>query len=535
MKIKKNTKRFTQKKVSNYDFKWIIIIASALIAVVMGILIVLAISSYKNSYVSYVDGKGIRDYEYKMFLNTKVSEMEEEAQGDDEEFSSDDFWTDEKKTEAEQAALEDVRAWQAKYLLALDNGCKLTKAEEEAVESEINYYIYYYQQMYSQYGIDTSSILSMLGIEDLDQTYAFQKKQKVISKYAEKLMDAMTEDELYFTDENDVKTTGNEAIVAKYNSDIATYRKVELTSYLVLKATSGVEQPTVVEDPGDAPADKEETSEEYLAWQSEKEAYEQYLADVENYSVALQEAVFENAEMREKVSAIYEALKANGKYTGEGVKEYQESEDAEAAPKSYTDATLKDLAKSEGALYSETEGVNKFSGDPTETTDLLTKYATSLDWTDDTRTAVTYTEAKAETNEEDASAPKTYTLEDNAEAAEDTENAEDTETEDEDLEYPNDYTTSALNELKFFEDDTYFYITMCTNIYDINTDTSMEEDTENSDNNSVRFNVVDDLKEAKVEDDLDALVEKDAKRFQNKKIRNKVIKTVSESVFSSAS
>jgi len=510
-----NKKRPTQKKVASYDTKLIAIIAIAVIVVIGVIVGILVTNSILNMYVCKVNGKGIRDYEYEYFLEVVVNDMETEAKEaleDSTKFDSTAFWTAEKQTEAKQKALDDTVDWFSRYLLAVDKGYALTSTEKSNVASNVEYQIYYYYQLYTAYGlsVDYSTVMSYLGISDLEQYEEIMYKYATIEKYKAALEDSYKVEDLYFTDDKDVKTEGEEAIYAKYNSDVNTYRRVKMTSLLVAKESLPT-APTAVENPGDAP-EAEETSEEYLAWKTNKESYDKYLEELETYNKNLDDANTANADILAKVQAMFDAFKAGNKYTGSGVAKLDtENKDEDGNTikeiKQYEEATIETIAETEGESYSDTKGVYSFTGDYTTLSNILSKFALSIDWTDDTRTAVASKLVEAEAEEEEES----------EESEEKTEKV--------------DYTISALGEYKFFEDDDYYYITRLDNILDINT--SREEEVESDDEEdtteteiSVRATVINDLEDAKAEDEIDAGVKANASKFEVKNKKNDVISKI---------
>ncbi len=513
--IKKSTKRFTQKKVASYDTKLIAIIVAVILAITAIIVTILIVNTALNSYVAHVNKKGVRDYEYKYFLKGVVSDMQTEAQealDEDTEFDAAAFWTDEKKDEAEKKALDDVVEWESQYLVAVDKGFKLTKEEETNLRTNIEYEIQYYFQLYQQYGMASSyaDIMAMMGIDDLEEYEAIMCKYATISKYTDDLSGSYKLDDLYFTDKDGNKTTGEAAITAKYNSDPEEFRRVQMRTLVIEKADEPV-KPTEVKDPGEAP-NSDETSEEYIAWKSNKDKFDKYKTDLETYNTKKEQYDKDNAEFEAKVEAMYEALKNNGKFTGKGFADVDTGEkDAEGnavtAPKDYTDATLEDIAGTEGVYYKDTKGLYSFMGCVDDATDVLSKYAVSLEWADDARTSI-----------------KSILTEATAEKAEDAENAE------EDA-FDNDYTTSKLKELKLIEDDQYYYITECENILDINT--SREEaptDSESTEDLSVRAVIFQQLAAEKAQDVLNENVKANASKFEAKKLRPKVMREELNSV-----
>lgn len=117
---KSNTKKL-KKKVSNYDDRLIKIIAISLAVVVAAIVTIVCVGAYSDSYVFKVDGNRVMDYEYEYFLGITMEEMQEDAE------DTKAFWTDEKKAEAVNKAIEDAREWKAEYILSKKAGFGMSK------------------------------------------------------------------------------------------------------------------------------------------------------------------------------------------------------------------------------------------------------------------------------------------------------------------------------------------------------------------------------------------------------------------------
>ena len=530
-------KRPTPKKVSTFDTKIIWIVVIAILVITAGVVAAVLIDADARSFVGTVDGKRVPSFEYRLFLESAVYEMTEEAEAE-EGYDADAYWTEEKRQEACDKAITDAAEFYGEYRLAVKNGCDLTKEEKTNVSNNLNYTINLYYQYYSSNGgnYTIDQIIQMatranITYDELGSYEKFLYKQAAISKYLEKLQGTYAVGDLYYKDEAGNKTSsGEDAILAEYNANRDDYRRIELTSLVIGKETAPV-KPTEVTKP-EEPEDKTETSAEYVQYQTNLAAYEKYVEDLAKYEEDLKAYNEKLEETRARVSEIYDSLLKNGKYTGKGVTEVatgekdEEDNDVKAVP-DYTDATLEDIAAKEGALYASDKGAHTYSGTPASG-DFLAGFAHSLEWEDEDRTAVVSTLVNSGDDEaekdvpagedegdadagEDAAAEETELPEDTL--GEDTETGDketgdaetgdaetgDAETGDKetgdaetgDIEtgddseapaYVYDYTIVSITEngafketeIKLFEDDEYFYITKCTGILDI--DTSTEEE-----------------------------------------------------------
>ena len=540
-------KRPTPKKVSKFDTKIILIIVIAVAVITAAIVAAVLIDADSKSYVGYVDGKRVPVLEYRIFLDDAVAEMESEADEADENFSASTYWTADKQAEAQEHALKEVAEFNGKYRLAVKNGCNLSKQEKTNIKNNLNYYINIYYQMYgSSYSVD-QIVKLVTGVnvtyDELDEYCKYANKLAAIEKYRDKLEETYKVEDLYFKDDDgNVKSNGEQAVLDEYNKHIDDYRRINLTSLVFAKPGSKPTEPTKVTEPTE-PENKDETSEEYVEYKTKKDAYDKYVKDLEEYNKKLEEWNQKCDEIETKVKAIFDALLKDGKYTGKGIAEVATGEkdadgnDIKAVP-DYTDATLEDIAAKEGVLYASAKGANTFSGTPSST-DLLGKFANSLQWTDDTRKAVksTLTEKtddKTEEGDEEG---------DKEEGEKENENP----VEKPDLEpYGNDYNLESVTDdsgnfketkLKLFQDDSRYYITKCTGILDINTSTEDEpaEDENSSATLSVRTVVLNNLKSLKSDDDTSKEVADAGAKYELTKKNNKAVKIIDKAKFESVS
>ena len=581
-------KRPTRKKVSSFDTKiiWIAVIAIAVIAA--GVLAAVLIDADARSYVGKVDGKRVPAFEYKLFLESAVAEMTEEAQNE-ENYDAETYWTAEKQQEACDKAIKDAAEFYGEYRVAVKNGCELTKEEKTNVSNNLNYTINLYYQYYSSNGgnYTIDQIVQMatranITYNDLGNYEKFLYKQAAISKYIEKIEDGYKVDDLYYKDADGNKTqTGEAAILEEYNANRDSYRRINLTTLAVKKETAPV-KPTEVKEP-EEPEDKTETSAEYVQYLENKRLYENYLNDLKKYEEDLKEYNEKAEELAKKVNEIYDSLLKNGKYTGKGLTEVATGEkdendnDITALP-DYTDATLEDIAEKESALYASSKGAKTFTGEPAEG-DFLAAFAHSLEWEDETRMAIVSTLANSgdgdDPGDDAGNGTEDKTADDTGDKSEGGENVSsgdgepedtgDTDTEyvgetvtdegdadtgdsatgDDDAaaeqKYVYDYTLVSITEdgafketeVKLFEDDTYYYITKCTGILDIVNSVEEEpDDDEEADSElSVRAEVINTLKSVVSADEIVKTVSDAGSLYEMKGVKKRVVEIARKNLF----
>lgn len=517
----KNKKRPVKKVVSSYDTKLIWIVVAAVVVITAGILAAVAINAFNNSFIGRVDGMRVQKYEYNYFLKSVMSEMESEAEEADEDFDEDTFWTDEKKAEAKEKAIDEVVKWSAEYKIAIANGGKLTKEEKTNISNNLNSYISYYYQLYTQYYSSTYTLdqicqmVTGVTYDELDEYTEYLCKQEAINKYLEKQEETYNVSDLYFKDEDgNKKSSAEDAIKDQYNSKIDEYRRIEMTVLAISKGTAPT-APTVVEEPT-KPETEDETSTEYVEYTTKLASYNEYLEKKATYETELEEFNKTVAELKTKVETMRTQLNEKGTYTGKGYAEVAtEEKDSEGnavkAIKDYTDATIETIAETESTLYSSTKGANTFTGEVTDDSSFLAKLAQSMNWVDDT-----YKEVKSN-------------LADKEEGSEDT----------------TDYTFESIQDngkfketkLKLFEDDDNFYVVKVTGILDLNTSTEepaeKSEDDEDAEEEelSVRQTVINDLKAVKSVDDIEKLVADAGDKYALKGRKDKVVDAVVEELF----
>lgn len=267
-----------KKKAGTYDNKlilWISVGLGALVAIVLGIFLIV---KFTTNYVAKVDGAKIYTYEYEYFLRDAVSkeynEKFEKPEGYDDMSAEEqnkiieEYFTEQKKKECEEAALEEARKFKAEYRIACQNGCKLTSEQRSAVKSNIDYYISMYV---SYYGLTQEQAESAMtgGSMSLSEYKDFMIEQSAIENYKNLL-------------KADYKVADDE-IKARYNENPDDFRTV---SGRVFQFSLPTAPSKPVDNEGKEITDQE--SEEYKAYAAKVEDYKKQL---DNYEKLAKEMV----------------------------------------------------------------------------------------------------------------------------------------------------------------------------------------------------------------------------------------------------
>ena len=345
----KNVKN--KKKRSNYDDKLIMIIAASVGAALAVIVAAICIISYTGSYVAKVDGERIMKYEYEYFLTNAKQEMENDAveagtlAEDADANAIAEFWTDAKKKEAADKALEEAKKWKAQYILAEEKGFDLGYKERNEYKQNLEYQIYSQYSQYSSYYTYDAFVEMYLGGMSLKDYQSIAIQSAAISAYKED----MKED--YTTTDDELRNL--------YNETPDDFRKINMSVLALAKPT----KPTEVKAPEEGTDKKESDFSSTAEWTKYSEAlksYNEYKEKLTEYETKLKEV-----ENRQK--AILEALKKDGKYTEEKKEDAKEESKDDAKKDSastenkdsadskyvYKDATLADIAAKEGVLFTE--------------------------------------------------------------------------------------------------------------------------------------------------------------------------------------
>ncbi|MBE7064513.1 MAG: hypothetical protein E7384_01690 [Ruminococcaceae bacterium] len=489
----KNVKN-KKKKRSNYDDKLIMIIAASVGAALAVIVAAICIISYTGSYVAKVDGERIMKFEYEYFLTNTMQEMKDDAieegtlKEDADAAAIAKFWTDAKKKEAADKALDEAKKWKAQYILADDKGFSLGYKERNEYKQNIEYQIYSSYSQYSQYYSYDEYVKAYLGMDLKDyQTIAIQSA--AISAYKEDMKKA------YSATDEELKNI--------YNENPDDFRKITLSVLALQKPTKPAEvtKPSDTKEDGTKKAENNMSAADWAAYQDDVKAYEKYEEEKAEYDAELKKL----EERRDKILA---ALKADGKYTEEKEKTSETNDEAnkdattESTDKKtdadsnyvYKDATLADIASKEGALFAEDKGKVVINALSECGQDVLDELALQMQWKDEKRDTIVCIKDKTE-----------------------------------DTAYNGGETVDGITYTQYvgIGDDNYLYIVRCTGIEDFDNSKESSAGAEDSVKDTVRR----DLYEDKATEALDKMVENAGKKFAVKSKKqaeiNKIAKAVS--------
>ena len=261
---KKNTKSYDNKLIT-----WISVGLGAFVAVVIAIVLIITMTT---GYIAKVDGLKIYDYEYSYFLQQSMYDLQQEKFEEPENFSElsseeqdklyEEFWSEERKAEAADDALEDARQFKAQYRLAREKGYKLTSDEKNNLKNNITQY---YNQ-YISYGYSAELVEAyFLGGMSLSEYKDFAILQSTIEKYKTALKEDMN--------------PSDDELKAIYEANPDDYRTVGVRQF---KIAIDVTKPT------DTEADDYQTKlDEYTKASEEAEKYAQEIVDTYNSGKAM--------------------------------------------------------------------------------------------------------------------------------------------------------------------------------------------------------------------------------------------------------
>ncbi|MBQ8165351.1 MAG: hypothetical protein IJZ94_06010 [Clostridia bacterium] len=497
----KNVKN-KKKKRSNYDDKIIKVIAISLIAALVVIVTSALIVSYTGSYVAKVDGERVMKYEYEYFLTNTMYEMKNEAiengtlAEDADAAAIADFWSAERKKEAENKALEEAKKWKAQYILADKAGFSLNYDERYEYKQNIEYQIYSTYSQYSSYYDYDEYVKLYLGME-LEEYQDIAIQSAAISDYKADMKKAYS--------------ATDEELKALYDETPDDYRMIKMSVLALEKpdALTEVTKPSETKEDGTAKTEDSMTAAEWAEYQADLTEYNEYLEAKKEYDAEIKA-------LEERYNAIYDAMNNGGKYTEE--KEETDSEtssettdgDAAAATDTaestetesedayvYKDATLADIAAKEGALYADNNGEVEINALTKSGYDVLDELALSMQWKDAERKAIV-----SKTTDESGTEVIKY--------------GENGETVD---------GVTYTDYIKI-DDDDYYYIVRCIGIEDFENSTESEAGAADS----VKDQVRDDLYEDKAEAELDKMITDAGNKYNVEKKKQSAIDEIVKSV-----
>lgn len=339
-------KHKNSKKVKkNYDNKVITWIAAGLAAFVVIVVAIVIIISLTTGFVAKVDGLKIYDYEYTYFLQSAMYKEQtdhfEEPDGyadlsqEEKNELIKAFWTDEKKNQAAETALEDTRQFKAQYRLAKNAGYKLSSEEKATLKSNIT-------TMYNQYlgyGYSDAMIQSyFFGGMTLSQYKDFAILQATIEKYKTVIKEDYS--------------PSDEELRAIYDEKPDDYRTIGVRQFNI---SVGEKKPT-------------------------DESAEDYQTKLDAYNKAYQEAL----DYAKEIADTYNEGKTLSTYEKDEKGEYKLDDNGNKIVKS-ADLSFENYVKSESDASdsSTTGGLSQINNLKKSTEEKITEYALSMVWNAD--------------------------------------------------------------------------------------------------------------------------------------------------------
>lgn len=361
-------KRLKPKKKNNksYDNKlitWISVALGAFVAVVIAIVLIITMTT---GYVAKVDGLKIYDYEYNFFLQQAMYELQEENLPEDYDEKTDaekqqwnkEFWTEERRAEVANNALEDARQFKAQYSLARDKGYKLSSEEKNNLKNNITQY---YDQ-YMSYGYTAEMVEQiMFGGMTLSEYKEFAIIQSTIEEYKKALRD-------------DINPSDDE-LLAVYKENRDDYRKVSLRKFMI---DIGVTKPT------DENADDYATkNDEYTKALEEAEKFAREI--IETYNAGEKMPIYKKGE--------------DGKFETDEDGNWIIDTEKEAL-----DFIEFIKTESDDSSSSSTGGLSEINNNTPDSVKEITEYALSMDWNTE-RTQIVKSDAEDKQETKDVEAP----------------------------------------------------------------------------------------------------------------------------------
>lgn len=426
-----NAKIQKKKKRGSYDNKlilWISVGLAAFLALIIGIYLILTITT---GFIGKVDGYKIYDYEYRYFLQSVLSEEYSENFTEPENYSDmtseevdkllEEFWTDERKADCAQKALDDAREFKGMYSLAVKNGYKLNSAERAELKQQIDTYY----NLYINYGYSSEMVLNyfFFGMS-LSEYKEYAIQQSAIEKYKAVLK------EKYEATDDDLR--------AIYEEDPDFYRLVSIRYFQVNKP----KEPSKPKDANGKEISADTTNAD------DKAKYDDYLKDLEEYKKTL-------AEAKKYAEDVMNAFNAGKSYT------VKDKDGKETEYKKFAD-----LIKAESDDNTSTSNSGLFEVNSESTIDeKLKEFALSMQW-DEERKQIIKVEKKDDEEEKDESSE-----EDKTEGDADAQTADEENTE----EKPEIVVEAPMTALEIIETDSAFYVVRAENIEDFDNTKESEE------------------------------------------------------------
>lgn len=470
---KKNKRSYDDKLI-----KWISIGLGAFVAIVVAIVIIVSVVT---GYIAKVDGLKIYDYEYVYFLQQAMYEEQNEKFEEPEDYdkmTSDEkkelirkFWTDERKADCVEEAMDKARQFKAQYRLARAAGYKLTSEQKANVKANINNSYNMYKNYYKL--SDEMIKLYYFGGMTLSEYKDFAIIQSTIELYKEALK------KTYNATEEDLR--------AIYDKDPDDYRMVTIRQFTIK-------------------VDKTKPTDEKA---------EDYQTKLDEYKKAYDEALKEAKEIADtynngKTMTIY---KVNDK--GEFVLDDKGNKVVEKENVSFIDY-IKSM--SDESSSSKTNGELKINNNNKGSVKELTDFALSMVWNED-RTLIV---KKPVENDEDSSDKKDDS---GTEAQADEKDKDDKDDEDDKEDKDKE---KQMTKLEIVETEQYIYVVRAEDITDYENSVESTEGAKDSIKDKIEYKWLED----KAVEDLESKVNSKGDEYKIYGKKDDDIKKINDSLFS---
>ncbi len=360
--------------------KWVIIsVVAIVVALVIGVATFFVINLLNKSndeqgiQIAKVGGVSVYDYEYNMYLDKFVYKMREDAveagtlkeDATTEEITA--FWTDERKQEVADKAMEEVCKWKAEYVLAKEKGFELTSKETNSLRENLNYQVQSVYQQYSVYYTYEEFVQMYVGM-NMDQYVKVYIQDETITRYKDSL-------------KNEYSATDAE-LKESYDKAPDDYRFITLRVFGLAKP----EKPEEVKLPDfmkNEDGSEKEVKESDLTdtQKTEYKAYKEYKTKLAIYN-------YDIKEVKDRLDDMSKQLNETGKYNENDETDETDESSTSTANDLYKDATLADIVRNEGKMFTDTAGVKEINAVTSSGYDTLDEYALTMQWADDACTKI---------------------------------------------------------------------------------------------------------------------------------------------------
>lgn len=281
-----------KKRGSHDNNKLIAIVAIVLGVIIVSVSVLSAVLFTSGNYVAKLNGQKLYNYEYTYYLNQQIAalqdeiEIPEDADSDAQLEAYKTFFTTKDENgqyplqRCRDKALEELRLFKTSYQLAVDAGYELTGDEKKNVEQNVDSYINYYYQIYTQYSSTSVTyddvVQQVCANMTVNQYKEYAKQDTAIAKYKEAMK------EQYNTTEEELR--------AVYDENVNDYRKVTVQKFFLSTQTT--------DEDGNAVAMTEEQKAEV------KVKIDDYLAKFQSGEYSFEEKIKSDSEESDSADSI---------------------------------------------------------------------------------------------------------------------------------------------------------------------------------------------------------------------------------------